>query len=204
MTEPVDAKQTPGEPGGQAPATPDAQVPPAQTPAPHQPAATLGRRPALMVALIAVVVLATDQVSKNLAVQHLSGGERIDLIGSLFGLRLTRNPGAAFSMATGSTWIFTIIATVVVIVIVRMSSRLASYGWALAFGLLLGGALGNLTDRLTREPGFARGHVVDFLEFPHWPIFNVADCCVVSAAALIALFSLTGLGMDGQRVGRDG
>jgi signal peptidase II len=183
MTDPLDQMTTPSDPPASSP------------PSPVQ----LGRRPALLVAAVALLVLAADQGSKYLAVRNLVPGERTDLIGSLFGLRLTRNSGAAFSMATGYTWVLTIIATVVVIAIIRLAGRLASYGWALALGLLLGGALGNLTDRLLREPGFARGHVVDFLEFPHWPIFNIADCCVVSAAALIALLSLRGIGFDGQR-----
>ena len=164
------------------------------------PVCTKARRPAILVTALAVLVWVVDQGTKYLAVRNLTRGERIDLIGSLFGLRLTRNAGAAFSMATGSTWLLTIIAAAVVIAIVRLAGRLGSNGWAFALGLLLGGALGNLTDRLTREPGFGRGHVVDFLEFPHWPIFNVADCCVVTAAVLIGLFSIIGLGIDGHRV----
>jgi signal peptidase II len=87
-----------------------------------------------------------------------------------------------------------------VVTIIRFARRLGSLGWAVALGLLLGGALGNLTDRLFRAPGFFRGHVIDFLEWPHWPVFNLADSCIVTAAALIALLSLRGIGIDGQRV----
>jgi signal peptidase II len=187
MTEPVDDLHRP-EPGPEpGPASPPAPV-------------AVRRYASLLVPAIAVVVYALDQLTKYLAVTGLERGERVDLIGDLFGLRLVRNPGAAFSMATGATWIFTIIATVVVLVIVRMARRLNSYAWAAALGLLLGGAVGNLNDRLFREPGFARGHVVDFLEFPHWPIFNVADTCVVCAAVLIAVLSVTGVGIDGRKL----
>ncbi|MFI7589406.1 signal peptidase II [Spongisporangium articulatum] len=162
-------------------------------------------RGALSIVLsIAVVVLALDQAAKAWAIAALGdryGDEaRVAVLGDLFGFRLVRNPGAAFSMATGTTWIFTIIATVVVVVIVRMSRKLGSRLWTVAFGLLLGGATGNLTDRLFRAPGFARGHVVDFLELPHWPVFNLADSAICCAAALIVLASLRGVGIDGARV----
>jgi signal peptidase II len=149
---------------------------------------------------LAIVVLALDQVSKYFAVRNLGDGHRVDLIGSAFGLRLTRNPGAAFSMATGATWLLTVVAIAVVVVIIRISRRLGSRGWACALGFLLGGALGNLTDRLVREPGVFQGHVIDFLELPHWPIFNLADSSITTAAILIALLSLAGIGVDGTRM----
>jgi signal peptidase II len=152
---------------------------------------------------LALLVLAADQGSKIWAVDALGDGRRVDVVGDLFGLRLVRNPGAAFSLATGMTWLFTLVALVVVIVIIRVSRQLGSASWAVALGLLLGGALGNLTDRLTREPGFFRGHVIDFLVLPHWPVFNVADSCIVTAAALIALLSVIGIGVDGQRAGTE-
>ncbi len=169
------------------------EAPAEQHPAAERPSATAAA------ALSQLTERAREVGSKYLAVRHLSPGERTDLLGSLFGLRLTRNPGAAFSMATNSPQIFTIISILVAITILWMVKRLRSYGWALALGLLLGGALGNLSDRLFREPGFGGGHVVDFLEFPHWPIFNIADSCVVTAALLIGLFSILGLGIDGRR-----
>lgn len=149
---------------------------------------------------LALLVLAADQGSKIWATSALADGRRVDVVGDLLGFRLVRNPGAAFSMATGMTWLFTLVALVVVVVIIRVSRQLGSAGWAVALGLLLGGALGNLTDRLTREPGFFRGHVIDFLVLPHWPVFNVADSCIVTAAALIALFSVLGIGVDGRRL----
>ena len=107
-------------------------------------------------------------------------------------LVLVRNPGAAFSLGTGTTIIFTGIALTISAVILRTARRLGSTGWAIALGGMLGGALGNLGDRLFRSPGVGRGHVIDFLQLPHWPVFNVADSCVVGAAALMVLLTLRG------------
>jgi signal peptidase II len=148
------------------------------------------------VALVAVVVLALDQTTKSLAVARLAEGEPRDLLGGLLRLHLARNAGAAFSTATGVTWVLTLIAAVVVVVVVRVASRLHSRIWALTLGLLLGGALGNLSDRLFRAPGVARGHVVDFLELPHWPIFNLADSAIVAAGVLVVLLTMLGVGLD--------
>ncbi|WP_432562779.1 signal peptidase II [Kineococcus sp. SYSU DK003] len=145
------------------------------------------------------VVYALDQVTKVLAVAHLTPYEPEPFIGDLLQFHLIRNPGAAFSFATGFTWIFTILAAVVVVVVVRMSRKLFSLPWALALGFLLAGATGNLTDRLLRQPGFARGHVVDFLQLPNWPIFNVADASICVAAVLIAVLAVRGVGLDGTR-----
>lgn len=146
-----------------------------------------------------MTVYVADRLSKAWALAHLRPGEPRDLLGPLLRLHLTFNSGAAFSIATGATWIFTLIACAVVVVIVVTSRRLRSLGWAWALGLLLGGSLGNLTDRLVRAPGFGRGHVTDFLELPRWPIFNVADSCIVAAAVLIGLLALRGIGVDGAR-----
>jgi len=153
------------------------------------------------VALLATagVVLALDQLAKAWAVRTLGDGRSIEVVGELVQLRLFRNPGAAFSFATGTTWIFTVIATVASIAIVRASRHLGSALWALTLGLLLGGALGNLTDRLFREPGFPQGHVVDFIDLPRLFVFNVADASITAAAALIALLSWWGVRVDGSR-----
>jgi signal peptidase II len=164
-------------------------------------AGTPARRLPLVVAAIAAVVLVLDQLTKTWAVSALTGRGPVDVVGSLLRLDLTRNSGAAFSFATGMTWIFTVVATAVAITIVRVSRKLGSVGWSVALGLLLGGALGNLSDRLFRAPGFAVGHVVDFLELPYWPVFNVADSCIVSSALLIALLGLRGIAIDGSRAG---
>lgn len=148
---------------------------------------------------MAVAGYALDQITKALAVASLDPLEPRPLIGSLLQLHLTRNAGAAFSIATNATWLLTIIASVVIIATIVVARRLRSRAWACALGLLIGGALGNLTDRFFRPPGGGQGHVIDFLELPHWPIFNVADMCVVAAACLIALLALLGVGVDGSR-----
>ncbi len=151
-----------------------------------------------IVGVVAVAWYAADQLSKAWALTALSDGSVRPFIGELIRLRLVLNPGAAFSLGTGSTWLLTIVAVIVTAVVLRASRRLGSLGWAWAFGMLLGGALGNLTDRLIRPPGFGRGHVVDFLDY-HVFIGNVADIAIVAAAALIALLSLRGIHLEGTR-----
>ena len=114
-------------------------------------------------------------------------------------LEVSRNSGAAFSFAEGATVIFTAVAVAVIVVIVRTASRLRSAGWALSLGLLLGGAVGNLTDRLLRAPGIGRGAVVDFLHLPHFATFNVADSAITVGAAVAVLLSVRGVEVDGTR-----
>lgn len=150
-------------------------------------------------ALAAAVVYALDVLSKVLAVELLSDRSPVDLVPGVLQLTLVRNPGAAFSLGAELTVVLTGIAVVVVVAVVRMAARLRDRGWALALGLLLGGALGNLTDRLLRQPGPLRGHVVDFLQLPNWPVFNLADSAIVVAAALVAWRSIRGIGLDGRR-----
>jgi signal peptidase II len=152
-----------------------------------------------------LVVIGIDQLSKYLVVRDLTENVPVTVISGVLQLRLIRNSGAAFSLATGSTWLFTVIATVVSAVIIRISRKLGSRWWAVALGLLLGGALGNLLDRLLRAPGFGRGHVVDWIEylkfpFMSFPIFNLADSCIVVAACLIALLGVRGIAIDGTRI----
>ena len=149
------------------------------------------------------MLYALDQATKALAVAQLPPGEPRPLLGEVLQLHLIRNSGAAFSIAEGFTWVFTLIAAAVVVVVVHLARRVAGTGWALALGLLLAGALGNLTDRILRAPGVGRGHVVDFLQLPYWPIFNVADMCVVTAAVLIGVLGVRGVRLDGTRE-RDG
>ena len=158
-----------------------------------------GRLPLLLA--VAAAVLALDIVTKLLAVEELSDREPISLLGGLLTLRLVRNPGAAFGMAQGMTIVFTCVAVAVVVVILRLARRLTSSWWAVALGLVLGGALGNLTDRLLRSPGPGRGHVVDFLELPRWPVFNLADSAIVCAGVLMVLLSARGTSYDGSRSG---
>jgi len=142
---------------------------------------------------------AADQASKAWALRALADGDPVEVLGERLGLVLVHNPGAAFSLGTGSTWVLTLLAVVVLIVILRSARNLGSRAWAWAFGLLLGGATGNLTDRLVRPPGVGQGHVVDFIDYNGWFIGNVADIAIVSAAILMALLALRGIGVDGRR-----
>jgi signal peptidase II len=146
--------------------------------------------------VIAAVVVVLDQVSKAVAVDQLTDRRPVELLGGLLTLHLVRNPGAAFSLATGFTVLFTAFAAVVVVVIVRIAGRLRRRVWAVALAMLLGGAVGNLIDRIFREPGALRGHVVDFLELPHWPVFNLADTSIVCAGALLVLLTFRGVPYD--------
>ena len=151
-------------------------------------------------AAVALTAYAVDVISKVLAVEHLSGRPDVELIGDFFVLHLVRNPGAAFSTGTGYTAVFSCLAIAAVLVILYLARRLGSAGWAVAFGLLLAGVSGNLTDRLLRGPGPLRGHVIDFFMLPHWPVFNVADICIDAAAVLILIQVYRGIRIDGTRV----
>jgi signal peptidase II len=158
-----------------------------------------GRSRLALLLTVAAAVLLADVLSKALVVRELSDREPVSLLGGLLTLRLVRNPGAAFGFAQGLTIAFTVVAVGVVVVILRLSRRLRSTPWAVALGLVLGGAVGNLTDRIFRAPGPGRGHVVDFLEVPHWPVFNLADSAIVTAAVLMVLLSARGSSYDGTR-----
>ena len=147
-----------------------------------------------------MVVFAADQLSKLWVVTNLTPFESVPVLGEVLQFYFVRNPGAAFSLASGSTWIFSIIAATVTVFIIWFAKRIRSRGWAVLFGMLLGGTLGNLTDRLFREPGFGVGHVVDFLSVWGFPaIFNLADVAIVSSMGLFLLLTLRGTGLDGSR-----
>nr|WP_238423619.1 signal peptidase II [Gordonia sp. 'Campus'] len=150
---------------------------------------------------IAVVILGLDQLTKSIAVATLDPRDPVEIIGDVVTLRLVRNSGAAFSLATGYTWVLSIIALVVVVVIIRYSSRLRSRWWALGLALVLGGAIGNLIDRIFRSPQVLQGHVVDFVSVGWWPVFNVADSAVVCGAVLLVVLSALGFDYDGTRTG---
>jgi signal peptidase II len=150
-------------------------------------------------ALVGLVVLGLDQLTKALVLHYLQPGDPVDVIGSLLRFQLIRNPGAAFSLGTGYTPVISVIQITVVVVVVWLSRRLGSIGWTIAFGLLFGGAVGNITDRIFREPSPFHGHVVDFLQLPHWAIFNVADMAVTAAAVLLVVQTLRGIHLDGSR-----
>jgi signal peptidase II len=133
---------------------------------------------------VAWFVWILDLATKIWAVNTLSTGPNIKVLGSFFQLTLIRNPGAAFSIATGATVFLTIFAICVVITILHFSPRITSKGWAVVLGLVLGGSLGNLVDRIFREPGLLRGHVIDWLQVPNFPVFNIADSAIVIAAVI--------------------
>jgi signal peptidase II len=134
---------------------------------------------------VAAGVVVVDQLTKIWAVSGLSDGP-VRLIGSLLQLRLTRNPGGAFSLLTNLTPVLAVLAVVMVGFIVRTTRRTADVVMAYSLALVLGGAVGNLIDRLVRSPGFLRGEVVDFIKVPHWPTFNVADSAITIGVILIA------------------
>ena len=153
---------------------------------------------------IAVGVFALDQGSKVLVLANMAEGERIPVLGELLQLYFVRNPGAAFSIASGSTWVFSVVAAVVTVFIVAFATRIRSAAWAGLFGMLLGGTAGNLFDRLFREPGFGVGHVIDFLQLYAFPaIFNLADVAIVSSMGLFILLSLRGVALDGTRAPKE-
>ncbi|GAB4100429.1 signal peptidase II [Sinomonas halotolerans] len=166
---------------------------------------TSTRRPAALLAVLAVLAYAADQLTKAWVTSTMVEGERIPVLPPLLHWHYIRNSGAAFSIGEDVTWVFTIVMSVVAVGIVVFARRVHSPAWAAGLGLVLGGALGNLTDRLFREPSFGMGHVVDFIALPNFAIFNVADSAVVSGVALVCLLTLRGINPDGTRAGgKDG
>lgn len=197
-----------GEPAGRAG---ESQSPPTPLPgiSANEDPRTAPRRARLLL-LVALAVLTLDILSKLIVVATLSDREPLRLLGGLLYLTEARNTGAAFSLAEGATVAFSVVAAVVVVLIVRTAGRIRSTGWAIALGFVLGGAAGNLTDRMLRDPGPLRGGVVDFLSVldPYgqvWPIFNLADSAVVCGGTLAVLLSVRRVDLDGTRGGtRDG
>ncbi len=162
-------------------------------------AAGLPRRRVAVLLIVALAVLTLDIVSKVIVVATLSDRPPIRLLGGFLHLRVDRNPGAAFSFAPGLTIVFSLIAITVIVVILRSSRRIRSVPWAVTLGLLLGGATGNLVDRIFRHPGVFRGWVVDWIQIPHWPVFNLADSAIVCGGVLAVLLSIRGIRLDGER-----
>jgi len=153
-----------------------------------------------LLAAVALVAYGLDQLTKFLVTTNLEINDVVPLLGEVLQLHYVTNPGAAFSLATGFTWILSIVAVGVIVFIVWFAPRIRSLGWATMFGLVLGGAFGNVTDRLTRPPGFGVGHVIDFIQVWGFPaIFNIADVSVVSAMGLFLILSLRNVGLDGIR-----
>ena len=174
------------------PLTESGDADPATRAAPNRP-----RRRVVSLFAVAALVLAADVATKIAVVAHLSNREPLRLLGGALLLRETRNSGAAFSLAQGATVVFTFVAVGVVVAILRTASRLRSLPWAISLGLLLGGASGNLADRMLRAPGPLRGHVVDWIDFRVWPVFNLADSAIVVGGLLAVLLSVRGRALDG-------
>jgi signal peptidase II len=159
-------------------------------------------RPRVLIVLAAVAAasIAIDQITKLLVVQNLELGEVVPVVGDLIQFHFVKNSGAAFSIGNAYTWIFSILAAAVTVFIVWFARRIRSLAWAVVFGLLLGGTIGNLLDRLFKEPGFGVGHVIDFLTIPLLPaIFNLADVSITAAMVLFLILTIRGIGLDGKR-----
>ncbi|MCX5066362.1 signal peptidase II [Micromonospora lupini] len=166
-------------------------------------------RAVAILAGVALVALVADLVTKHLALAALSDREPVRVLGGLVYLSLTRNSGAAWSIGANYTWVFPLITIGVVGWIVWMALRLRSLPWAISLGLVLGGALGNLMDRIFRAPSPFHGHVVDMISVfgpygEYFPVFNLADSSLVCGVLLAVLLELTGRQRDGRRAGRDG
>lgn len=160
----------------------------------------------IVFAAVLLAGVALDVLTKIIAVAQLDPQNPVVLFGGLLRLQLIRNPGAAFSLGENFTVVFAILSGLVLIFVVFvLARRLGHYGWAVALGLLGAGVGGNFVDRIFRDPGPFRGHVVDFLQLPRWPIFNVADMCITSAAVLIMILSvIKNVAINGDRYEKPG
>jgi len=156
-----------------------------------------GRRRVAVLLAVAVTVLALDIASKTVVVATLSDRAPVRLLWGFLHLTESRNPGAAFSIGTSMTVVFSAIAVGVIVYILRTSRRIRNLPWAVTLGLLLGGATGNLMDRLFRYPGPFRGYVVDWIQVPHFPIFNLADSSIVCGGVLAVLLAIRGVSIEG-------
>ncbi|MFD0309131.1 signal peptidase II [Streptomyces sp. NPDC127119] len=156
-----------------------------------------GRRRIAVLFTVAALAYALDLISKLIVVAKLEHHEPIEIVGDWLKFEAIRNAGAAFGFGEAFTIIFTVIAAAVIVVIARLARKLYSLPWAIALGLLLGGALGNLTDRIFRAPGILEGAVVDFIAPKHFAVFNLADSAIVCGGILIVLLSFRGLDPDG-------
>ncbi|MEV0300470.1 signal peptidase II [Streptomyces prasinus] len=159
--------------------------------------AARGKRRVAVLFAVAAVAYALDLISKMIVVAELEHHEPIEIVGEWLRFEAIRNAGAAFGFGEAFTVIFTLIAAAVIVVIIRLARKLYSLPWAIALGLLLGGALGNLTDRIFRSPGVFRGAVVDFIAPKGFAVFNLADSAIVCGGVLIVLLSFRGLDPDG-------
>lgn len=144
------------------------------------------------------LVILLDQVTKFWAESALANGERIPVIGDFLSFVLVYNPGAAFSLGTNSTWVFTVFSVIVIGVILWVLKECRSTAWAITLGVIAGGAAGNLIDRLVREPSFGQGHVVDFINYNGWFVGNIADIALVLGVVALAIIELLGVRFGGR------
>ncbi|MGO1544170.1 MAG: signal peptidase II [Gulosibacter sp.] len=157
-----------------------------------------------LLAAVAVVIFAADQIVKQLVVTNMREGEIIEVIDGVLQWYFVRNPGAAFSMASGQTWVLSLVAVGVIVAVAILARRIRSARWAAVFGLVIGGALGNLFDRLFREPSFFQGHVIDYISTP-WlipAIYNIADMAIVGGMICFVLLTIFDIQLDGTRPSR--
>ena len=138
---------------------------------------------------VAWLIWILDLATKAWAVSQLANREPVKILGSFFQLTFIRNPGAAFSFASNATLFLSLFGIIVALGVIYFAPKITSKGWSVVLGLVLGGVLGNLMDRIFREPSFLRGHVIDWMQLPHWPIFNIADSAIVVAAGLAMILT---------------
>ena len=193
-----------GAPGGTEDERDMSETPPAADRSSDGAAAEAGQRKGrgrfiLLLAGCAAFAYALDQLTKWWVVSTMTEGQITPVLPPLLHWHFIRNSGAAFSIGQDHTWVFTLVMSAVAIAILVYARKVRSLWWSVALGFLLGGALGNLTDRLFREPAFGVGHVVDFIAFPNFAIFNIADSAVVGAVILWCVLTFMGIGMDGTR-----
>ncbi len=179
---------------------PDASTSDRESAAPTEPPEPPARPRVAILIGVAAVVLVLDVISKIVVVATLSDHAPVRLLGGAVFLEETRNGGAAFSVGGSATFVFAVVAIGVIVVILRTARRLYSGAWAAVLGLLLGGATGNLIDRLVRSPGVFRGHVVDWIRVPHFAVFNLADSAITVGGVLAVLLAITGRQLDGTIV----
>lgn len=139
------------------------------------------------------LLIAVDQLTKFFVIENLKPGQVVPVLGDLLKFVLVYNDSAAFSLGFGATWIFAITSSIATLVIIALAPKLETMGWSIIGGVALGGVVGNLVDRLFREPGFGVGHVVDFISIPfNFPIFNIADIAIVCVAFLVVIRIMQG------------
>jgi signal peptidase II len=157
-----------------------------------------GNRQFGLIAILAAVSLIVDLITKQIALANFSPADPVSTLGGFLKFTRITNSGAAFSLGEEETWLFTTTKLVVIIAVLWISRRVRVPIWAVIFGLLVGGASGNLVDRVFRPPSPFQGEVIDWIQLPNWPVFNIADMAVVCGGALAIWASFRGINLDGS------